>query len=164
MRHDSWQPFPNPRERVLSSFYCWSTTLPNTRNWGTGVWEKYVDETRHGEQISDGRVLRTGVFRKSLVRGGTGAEISCSSTSTSSARQISCKRHKAIPARGREARRPGRRQLARQAPQPENLGTTATLSPEPWRNTQDPTFAHNAAVRVPYRLEKSRKLGFRGSL
>ncbi|GAY66576.1 hypothetical protein CUMW_249840, partial [Citrus unshiu] len=23
------------------------------------VWEKYVDETRHGEQISDGRVLRT---------------------------------------------------------------------------------------------------------
>ena len=128
------------------------------------VWDKYVDETRHGEQISDGRVLRTGVFVKSLVRGGTGAEISWSSTSTSSARSISCKRHKIIPARGREARRPGRRQLARHALQPENLGTTATLSPEPWRNTQDPTFAHNAAVRVPYRLEESGKLGFRGSL
>ncbi|KAK9205950.1 hypothetical protein WN943_016221 [Citrus x changshan-huyou] len=140
-------PFPIPRERVLTSFYCWSTTLPNTRNWGTDVWEKYVDETRHGEQISDGRVLRTGVFRKSLVRGGTGAEISCSSTSTSSARPTSCKRHKAIPARGREARRPGRRQLAIHALQPENLGTTTTLSPEPRRNTQDPTFVHNAAYR-----------------
>ncbi|KAK9213832.1 hypothetical protein WN944_005817 [Citrus x changshan-huyou] len=100
---------------------------------------KYFDETRHGEQISDGRVLRTDVFLKSLVRGGTGAEIPCSSTSTSSARAISCKRHKAIPARGREARRPGRQQLARHALQPENLGTTATLSPEPRRNTQDPT-------------------------
>ena len=116
------------------------------------VWEKYVDETRHGEQISYGRVLRTGVFRKSLVRGGTGAEISCSSTSTSSARQIPCKRHKAIPARGREARRPGRRQWARRAPQPENLGTTATLFPEPWRNTQDltelrqPRFPQNRGV------------------
>ncbi|KAH9779042.1 GDP-Man:Man(1)GlcNAc(2)-PP-Dol alpha-1,3-mannosyltransferase [Citrus sinensis] len=98
-----------------------------------------VDETRHGEQISDGRVLRTGVFRKGLVRGRTGAEISGSSTSTSSARPISCKRHKAIPARGREARRPGRRQLAGHALQPENLGTTATFSPEPWRNTQDLT-------------------------
>ena len=155
MRHDSWQPFPIPRERLLSSFYCWSTALPNTRNWGTGVWEKYVDMTRPSEQISDGRVLRTGEFRKSLVCGGTEAEISCSSTSTSSARPISCKGHKASPARGRVARRPGRRQLAGHALQPENLGTTATLSPDPWRNTQDPTFAHNAAVRVPYRLAKS---------
>ncbi|XP_052299221.1 uncharacterized protein LOC127902975 [Citrus sinensis] len=88
--------------------------------------------------------------------GGTGAEISCSSTSTSSARSISCKRHKIIPARGREARRPGRRQLARHALQPENLGTTATLSPEPWRNTQDPTFSHNAAVRVPLHARSHR--------
>ena len=103
------------------------------------VLEKYVDETRHGEQISDGRVLRTGVFRKSLVRGGTGAEISCSSTMLSSARPIPYKRHKAIPARGQEARRPGRRQLAGRAPQHENLGTTATFSPDPRRNTQDLT-------------------------
>ena len=85
--------------------------------------------------------------RKSLVRGGTRAEISCSST-----RPISCKRHKAIPARGREARRPGRRQSARRAPQPENLGTTATFFPEPWRNTQDltelrqPRFPQNRGV------------------
>ena len=101
------------------------------------VWDKYVDETRNDEQISDGGVLRTGVFRKSLVRGRTGAEISCSSTMLSSARPIPYKRHKAIPARGQEARRPGRRQLARRALQHENLGMTATLSPEPWRNTQD---------------------------
>ncbi|KAH9784931.1 protein SULFUR DEFICIENCY-INDUCED 1 [Citrus sinensis] len=113
---------------------------------------KYVDETRRGEQISDSRVPRTGVFRKSLVRGGTRAEVSRSSTSTSSARPISRKRHKVIPARGREARRPGRRQLARHAPQPENLGTTATLSPEPWRNTQNlteprqPRFPQNRGV------------------
>ena len=33
------------------------------------VWEKYVDETRHDEQISDGRVLRTGVSCKRLVTG-----------------------------------------------------------------------------------------------
>ena len=65
------------------------------------VWDKYVDETRNDEQISDGRVLRTGVFRKSLVREGTGAEISCSSTMLSSARPISYKRDTAIPARGR---------------------------------------------------------------
>ncbi|KAH9648379.1 hypothetical protein KPL70_025560 [Citrus sinensis] len=82
--------------------------------------------------------------RKSLVRGGTGTEISCSPTSTASTRPISCKRHKAILARGREARRPGRRQLARRAPQPENL--------EPWRNTQDlteprqPRFPQNRGV------------------
>ena len=114
----------------------WNTPLHPTM---ADVWEKYVDETRRGEQISDSRVPRTGVFRKSLVRGGTGAEVSRSSTSTSSARLISRKRHKVIPARGREARRPGRRQLARHAPQPENLGTTATLSPESWRNTQDLT-------------------------
>ncbi|KAH9660268.1 hypothetical protein KPL70_024154 [Citrus sinensis] len=51
----------------------------------------------------------------------------------------SYKRHEAIPARDREARRPGRRQLARRALQHENLGTTATLSPDPRRNTQDLT-------------------------
>ena len=123
------------------------------------VWDKYVDETRHGEQIPDSRVLRTGALRKGLVRGRTGAEISCSSASTPSARPNSCKGHMAVPACCREARRPGRRQLTRHALQPENLGTTATFSPEPWRNTQDPTFAHNAAVRVPYRQEKSGKLG-----
>ena len=99
------------------------------------VWDKYVDETRNDEQISDGGVLRTGVFRKSLVR----AEESYSSTMLSFARPISYKRQKAIPARGQEARRPGRRQLARRALQHENLGTTATLSPEPRRNTQDLT-------------------------
>ena len=96
------------------------------------------------------------MFRKSLMRGGTGAEISCSPTSPSSARSISCRRHRIIPARGREARRPGRRQLTRHALQPENLGTTATLSPEPWRNTQDPTFSHNAAVRVPLHARSHR--------
>ena len=53
--------------------------------------------------------------------------------------QFPIKRHTVIPARGRWARRPGRRQLARHALQPENLGTTATLSPELWRNTQDLT-------------------------
>ncbi|KAH9666977.1 Receptor-like protein 15 [Citrus sinensis] len=76
------------------------------------VWDKYVDETRNDEQISDGRVLRTGVFRKSLVREGTGAEISCSSTMLSSARPIPYKRSHST--------------------------TTATLSPEPWRNTKIP--------------------------
>lgn len=134
MRYDSWQPFSIPREQVLSSFYCWSITLPNTRNWGTGVWEKYVDETRHDEQIFDGRVLRTGVPRKSLVSGGAGAGagISCSSTNTSSARPISCKKHKAIPAvflLSVDSRRPGQRQLARHALQSENLGTKATQPP-----------------------------------
>ena len=34
---------------------------------------------------------------------------------------------------------------------------TAMLSPEPWRNTLDPTFAHNAAVGVPYLPPKKRK-------
>ena len=96
------------------------------------VWDKYVDETRNDEQISDGGVLRTGVFRKSLVRGGTGAEISCSSTSTSSARPISCKKHKSIPAvflLRVYSRRPGQRQLARRALQSENQGTKATQPP-----------------------------------
>ncbi|GAY50519.1 hypothetical protein CUMW_127300 [Citrus unshiu] len=33
------------------------------------VWDKYVDETRNDEQISDGRVrAEPAVFRKSLVR------------------------------------------------------------------------------------------------
>ena len=100
------------------------------------VWDKCVDETRHGEQIPDSRVLRTGALRKGLVRGRTGAEISCSSASTPSARPNSCKGHMAVPACCREARRPGRRQLTRHALQPKNLGTTATFSPESWRNTQ----------------------------
>ena len=134
MRHDSWQPFPIPREQVLSSFYCWSTTLPNTRNWETGVWEKYVDETSHDEQISDGRVLRTGVSRKSLVSEGAGAGVGipCSSTSTASARSISCKKHKDIPAvflLRVDLRRPVQRQLARHAFQSENLSTRATQPP-----------------------------------
>ncbi|GAY44812.1 hypothetical protein CUMW_084720 [Citrus unshiu] len=96
------------------------------------VWEKYIDETRHDEQISDGRVPRTGVSCKSLVSGGAGAGISCSSTSTSSARPISCKKHKAIPAvflLSVDLRRPGQRQLARHALQSENLGTKATQPP-----------------------------------
>ncbi|KAK9231813.1 hypothetical protein WN943_022053 [Citrus x changshan-huyou] len=96
------------------------------------VWEKYVDETRHDEQISDGRVLRTGVSRKSLVSWGAGAEIPCSSTSTSAASPISCKKHKAIPAvflLRVDSRRPGQRQLARHALQPKNLGTKATQPP-----------------------------------
>ncbi|GAY47696.1 hypothetical protein CUMW_106290 [Citrus unshiu] len=60
MRYDSWQPFPVPREQELLSFYCWSITLPNTRNWGTGVRGKYIEETRRDEQVSGGRVLRAG--------------------------------------------------------------------------------------------------------
>ncbi|KAH9683794.1 GRAS domain-containing protein [Citrus sinensis] len=183
----------DPERVTFEEMYLGVTTAFSFCLEVPSVWEKYVDETRHGEQISDGRVLRTGVFRKSLVRGGTGAEVSCSSTSTSSARPIFCKRHKVIPARGREARRPGRRQLARHAPQPENLGTTATLSPESWRNTQDlteprqPRFPQNRGVtrkisqnrgvtrkipRLPITQQseshtvwkKSGKLGFRGSL
>ncbi|KAL9457188.1 hypothetical protein AB3S75_006265 [Citrus x aurantiifolia] len=52
--------------------------------------------------------------------------------STSSARPISCKKHKVIPAvflLRVDSRRPGQRQLARHALQPENLGTKATQPP-----------------------------------
>ncbi|GAY50653.1 hypothetical protein CUMW_128350, partial [Citrus unshiu] len=62
----------------------------------------------------------------------TGVGISCSSTSTSFARPISCKKHKAIPVvflLKVDSRRPGQRQLARHALQPENLGTKATQPP-----------------------------------
>ena len=118
-------------------------------------------EVRLIEQISDGRVLRTGVSRKSLVSGGAGAGISCSSTSTSSARPISCKKHKAIPVvflLRVDSRRPGQRQLARHALQPENLGTKATQPP----TTTEMGNPRSRGGRITG-VDRG-KLGFRGSL
>ena len=122
MRHDSWQPFPVPREQEPLSFYCWSITLPNTRNWGIGIWGKYFDETRRDKHIFGGRVLRTGVSCKSQVAGEQEQEYS--------ARPQICHSRGRTPVRGIrpfllgvEARRSGQRQLARRAFLSENQGT-----------------------------------------
>ncbi|KAK9213851.1 hypothetical protein WN944_005836 [Citrus x changshan-huyou] len=89
-------------------------------------------KTSNDEQTSGNRVPRAGISCKSLVSGGAGAGISCSSTSTSSTRPISYRKHKAIPTTSLlrvESRRPGQRQLARRALQSENQGTKATQPP-----------------------------------
>ena len=98
--YEECQEFQVPRSSkgVGVSWWCFQLWLVFGRDT---VWDKYVDETRNDEQISDGRVLRTGVFRKSLVRDKSLVEISCSSTMLSSARPIPYKRYTAIPARGR---------------------------------------------------------------
>ena len=98
--------------------------LPNTRNWGIGVWGMYFDETSRDEQISGSRVLRTGISCKSLVAREQEQEYS--------ARPRICHPRGRTPVRSIKpfllsvkARRPGQRQLARRAFQPKNQGTKA---------------------------------------
>ncbi|KAK9184571.1 hypothetical protein WN943_024921 [Citrus x changshan-huyou] len=69
MRHNSPKPLLILYEPELLNFYCWSTTLPNTRNWGTGVWGIYFDKASHDEQVSGSRIPRIGIFYRSLVAG-----------------------------------------------------------------------------------------------
>ncbi|KAK9223705.1 hypothetical protein WN944_012151 [Citrus x changshan-huyou] len=81
--------------------------------------------------------------------------------SASSARPISCKKHKAIPAvflLRVDSRRPGQRQLARHALQPENLGTKATQPPM----TTEMGNPRSRGGRITD--VGCGKLGFRGSL
>ncbi|KAH9802521.1 putative disease resistance protein [Citrus sinensis] len=117
---------------------CRHLTAPNPKGLvivetGGPVFVGYAStKTSSDEQTSDNRVPRAGISYKSLVSGGAGAGISCSSTSTSSTRPISCWKHRAIPASFLlrvESRRPGQRQLARRALQSENQGTKATQPP-----------------------------------
>ena len=91
MRHNSWQLFPTPRKPVPLSFHCRLATLPNTRNWGTGVWGMYFDETSRDEQIPISRFpTNRYILQKSGSRR-TGARTFCSSTNTPPVRPVSCK-------------------------------------------------------------------------
>ena len=128
MRHDSWQPFLIPSEQELSSFYCRLTMLPNTRNWGTGVWGIYFDETSRAEQTSGSRVLRTGISCKSLVVGEQEQKYSARPRIRHPRGRSPVKSIKPFLLRV-EVRRPGQRQLARRALQPENQGTKAMQPP-----------------------------------
>ena len=67
MRHDSSKPLPILRESWLLNFYYRFTALPDTRNWGIGVWGTYTDNTRYGEQISGSRIARAEYSARSRI-------------------------------------------------------------------------------------------------
>ena len=93
----------------------------------------YVSTTTSSDEQAPGsRVPRTGISCKSLVAGGAGAGVSCSSMGTTSTRSVSCWEHKAVPAiflLTVGSRRPGQRQLARHALRSENQGARAMQPP-----------------------------------